>query len=184
MAAEAGAILAYVGLGSNLAGPADQVRRACAALARLPATRLLKTSRLYTSPPLGPVDQPDYVNAVAALATELEPRALLAHLQAIEAAHGRSRQGPRWGPRTLDLDLLIHGREIWDEPGLRLPHPEIPRRAFVLVPLAEVAPLEIEIPGMGTLEALLAACPPEGLALLTATAGCEGEAGLAESSLA
>jgi len=184
MATEAGAILAYVGLGSNLAGPVEQVRRAFSELAQLPATQLLKTSGLYTSRPLGPANQADYVNAVVALATHLAPRALLAHLQAIEAAHGRSRRGPRWGPRTLDLDLLVYGQDQRDDPELRLPHPEMPRRAFVLVPLAELAPLDFEIPGLGSLAALLATCPREGLALLPASAGCGGKPGLAESPLA
>ena len=164
MAVEGAPVLAYIGLGANLANPEDQVRRAIAELDQLEESRLRRASPLYLTAPLGPVAQPDYVNAVAALETRLAPAALLAALQAIEDRHGRDRSGlVRWGPRTLDLDLLLYGQAVIDVPGLRVPHPELARRAFVLVPLADLAPLDLEIPGMGRLGELLAACPREGL---------------------
>jgi 2-amino-4-hydroxy-6-hydroxymethyldihydropteridine diphosphokinase len=131
---------AYVGLGSNLDEPAAQVRRALAALEALPQTRLVTRSSLYRSPPMGPPDQPDYVNAVAALLTALPAAELLAALQSIEGAQGRRRDGPRWGPRTLDLDLLLYGELAVNSDTLVLPHPGLAERPFVLVPLLEVAP--------------------------------------------
>lgn len=149
---------AYVGVGSNLDGPADQVRRALDALARLPATSLRAVSSLYRNPPMGPPDQPHYVNAVAELDTELDAAGLLASLHAIEAAQGRLRER-RWGARTLDLDLLLLGDQRSDTPGLRLPHPGVANRAFVLVPLAEIAP-DLEIPGLGAVTELCSALPP------------------------
>jgi 2-amino-4-hydroxy-6-hydroxymethyldihydropteridine diphosphokinase len=165
--------VAYVGLGSNLADPQQQVRRALGALDHLPATRLLAASALYVTAPVGPQDQPDYVNAVARLETGLAPPELLAALLTIEAGQGRLRDGTRWGPRTLDLDLLLHGEQELDLPGLRLPHPEIARRAFVLVPLSDVAPPGLVIPGQGTLGALLRACPGGGVTRLSEpTAAC------------
>jgi len=153
---------AFVGLGSNLEDPARQVRRAFGALAELPATRLVQRSALYRSPPLGPPGQPHYVNAVAALETGLTPRALLAALQALEARQGRVRAGVRWGPRTLDLDLLLYGAQCLCEEGLTVPHPHLHERAFVLYPLHEVAPC-LEIPGRGPLVALLERVPARGL---------------------
>jgi 2-amino-4-hydroxy-6-hydroxymethyldihydropteridine diphosphokinase len=131
---------AYVGLGSNLDEPVAQVRRALAALDGLPQTRLVARSSLYRSPPLGPPDQPDYVNAVAGLLTGLPAAELLAALQGIEDAQGRRRDGPRWGPRTLDLDLLLYGELAMHSDTLVLPHPGLAERTFVLVPLLEVAP--------------------------------------------
>jgi 2-amino-4-hydroxy-6-hydroxymethyldihydropteridine diphosphokinase len=131
---------AYVGLGSNLDEPAAQVRRALAALEALPQTRLVTRSSLYRSPPMGPPDQPDYVNAVAALLTALPAAELLAALHSIEGAQGRRRDGPRWGPRTLDLDLLLYGELAVNSDTLVLPHPGLAERPFVLVPLLEVAP--------------------------------------------
>ena len=147
------AVTAYVGLGANLQDPAAQVRRALDELASLPQSRVLARSSLYKSPPLGPSDQPDYVNAVAALATALEPLALLKELRAIEIRHGRQRDGTRWGPRTLDLDLLLYGDQVLDTPELRLPHPGLHERAFVLYPLYDVAP-ELEVPGRGSVREL------------------------------
>jgi 2-amino-4-hydroxy-6-hydroxymethyldihydropteridine diphosphokinase len=137
---------AYVGLGSNLDEPVAQVQRAFAALEALPQTRLVARSSLYRSPPMGPPDQPDYVNAVAALLTALPAADLLAALQSIEDAQGRRRDGPRWGPRTLDLDLLLYGELAVNSDRLVLPHPGLAERAFVLVPLLEVAP-GLRIPG-------------------------------------
>jgi 2-amino-4-hydroxy-6-hydroxymethyldihydropteridine diphosphokinase len=154
----AGEALAYIGLGSNLDDPRRQVLTALGSLAAIPGCRLLARSALYATSPVGPVDQPDFVNAAAGLATRLAPHDQLAELQRIERAQGRVRDGTRWGPRTLDLDLLLYGDLSLAVPGLTLPHPELGRRAFVLVPLAEIAPTELEIPGQGRLGDLLAAC--------------------------
>ncbi len=148
---------AYIGLGSNLQGPRRQLEQALDELAALPHSRLLKASGFYLSPPLGPADQPDYLNAVALLETDLAPLALLDRLQALEHAQGRVRTR-RWGPRTLDLDLLLYGRRRIDHPRLTVPHPGIDERDFVLKPLAEIAP-RLEVPGLGRVEALLAQCP-------------------------
>lgn len=130
---------AWVGLGSNLSDPRAQLERALEELDRLPLTRRSIASRLYTSRPLGPRDQPDFINAVAALETRLSPLALLDQLQALEQRHRRVRDR-HWGPRTLDLDLLLFDQQCLSMPRLTLPHPEMAQRAFVLVPLAEVAP--------------------------------------------
>lgn len=146
----------FVGLGSNLDDPQAQVRSALQALGRLPETRLERASALYRNPPMGPPDQPDYVNAVACLATGLTPLECLAGLQAIERRHGRSRGGgERWGPRRIDLDLLLWGQQQLALEGLSVPHPGLPQRAFVLYPLAEIEP-GLHIPGLGALEGLLA----------------------------
>ncbi len=145
------AVLAYVGLGSNLQQPVEQVKRALQALAELPETRLVARSSLYRTRPVGPADQPDYVNAVAALATRLDPESLLDRLQDQERLQGRVREGERWGPRTLDLDLLIYGDELIDSLRLQVPHPQVAQRAFVLIPLAEIAPADLRIPGRGAL---------------------------------
>jgi len=146
---------AYVALGSNLDHPRAQVERAMAALHELPDTRLVSCSSLYRTRPFGPVEQPDFVNAVAGVLTQLDPAALLAHLKALEARMGRERPVVRWGPRRIDLDLLVHGGSRIAEPDLQVPHPGIAERAFVLVPLAEIAP-ELAIPGLGRVRDLLA----------------------------
>ena len=146
--------LAYIGLGSNLADPRTQVERALRALARLPETRLARQSRLYRSAPWGHADQPEFVNAVAELQTELSPRALLDALLAIERQAGRERDATRWGPRVLDLDILACGDQVIDEPGLHVPHSHLHERAFVLLPLAELAP-DMIVPGRGQVSALL-----------------------------
>lgn len=149
---------AFVGLGSNLNQPVQQLLRALAELEGLPDTRFVTRSRLYRNPPMGPQDQPPYINAVAALDTTLRPRQLLVALRAMEDAHGRVRDSrSRWGPRTLDLDILVHGGETIDEPDLVVPHPGVPVRPFVLLPLSEIAP-ELVIPGFGSVSALLAVC--------------------------
>lgn len=155
------ALPAYVGLGSNLERPEEQLLLALEELARLPATRLLAASGLYRNPPMGSVPQPDYVNAVAALETCLPPLELLDALQGIEQVHGRVRI-ERWGPRTLDLDLLLYADRIIDEPRLQVPHPGLHERPFVLYPLAEIAP-GLTIPGRGPLADWLAQCPSDGL---------------------
>jgi 2-amino-4-hydroxy-6-hydroxymethyldihydropteridine diphosphokinase len=129
----------YVGLGSNLDDPRRQVEQALQALDRLSLTRRVRASSLYLSRPVGPQNQPPFINAVAQLVTRLSPLALLDQLQALEQHHRRVRQH-RWGPRTLDLDLLLFGEQVIDTARLRVPHPEMTARAFVLVPLAELAP--------------------------------------------
>ena len=156
---------AYVGLGSNLSDPAAQVRRALAALPALPATRLVARSRLWKSPPLGPADQPDYVNAAAGLLTRLEPRRLLDALRSVETAMGRAVPARRWGPRLIDLDLLVFGSLETEEPGLVLPHPGVHQRDFVLYPLAEFAP-SLWVPGRGRVAALARQVENRGLAVL------------------
>ncbi|MEJ2344376.1 MAG: 2-amino-4-hydroxy-6-hydroxymethyldihydropteridine diphosphokinase [Gammaproteobacteria bacterium] len=155
-------VRAYVGLGSNQADPVRQVRAALTDLAGLPRTALVVRSSLYRSAPMGPPDQPDYVNAVAGLDSGLSALELLHALQAIETAHGRVRSGERWGPRTLDLDLLLYDEARFDSPELTVPHPGLHRRAFVLYPLGEIA-AELSIPGQGKLATLLARVSPEGL---------------------
>jgi 2-amino-4-hydroxy-6-hydroxymethyldihydropteridine diphosphokinase len=144
---------AYVALGSNLDEPAAQVLRAFDALAGLPGTRLVLRSPLYRSRPLGPVEQPDFVNAVAGLLTRLDPAHTLAELKQCETRLGRSVPVVRWGPRTIDLDLLMHGEGRSDAPELTLPHPGIAARAFVLRPWADVAP-EVVVPGLGRVATL------------------------------
>lgn len=146
---------AYVALGSNLDDPRAQIERAFDALGGLRESRLVTRSSLYGSRPLGPVEQPDFVNAVAGILTRLEPAALLAELKALEERLGRSKPTVRWGPRRIDLDLLVHGSVRIDEPGLTVPHPGIAERAFVLAPLGEIAP-DLEVPGLGKVSSLLA----------------------------
>ena len=152
-----------VGLGANLGDAARSVRDAIDALASLPDTRLLRASRLYRTPAWGVTAQPDFVNAVAALDTGLSPRALLDALLDIERACGRVRiDGERWGPRTLDLDLLLHGDTVIDEPGLRVPHPHLHERAFALLPLLDAWP-EAIIPGIGSARVCAAAMAADGI---------------------
>jgi 2-amino-4-hydroxy-6-hydroxymethyldihydropteridine diphosphokinase len=153
----------WVGLGSNLQEPARQVRAAIGELAALPESRLWAASRLYRTAPVGPPGQPDYINAAAHLETRLTPQALLTELHRIELVHGRRRDGTRWGPRILDLDILVYGDARIDEPGLTIPHPEMARRAFVLVPLADVAPPDLAVPGVGILAELLERCERGGV---------------------
>ncbi len=138
---------AYIGLGSNLGDREAQIRAALEAIADLPDTDLLRVSSLYDTEPAGEVDQPNFLNAAALLDTELEPRQLLWNLLLIEKRLGRVRTQP-WGPRTIDLDLLLYGDEIIEEDDLRVPHPEIIRRSFVLVPLVELDPRLVH-PGTG-----------------------------------
>lgn len=146
---------AFIGLGSNLDRPAWQIEQAVSGLRELAHTRLMALSPLYQSKPWGDTDQADFVNAVAALDTGLSARALLAGLLAIEQRQGRDRSsGRRNGPRTLDLDLLCYGSMVLDEPGLQLPHPRIFERAFVLLPLSDLAP-DLLIPGQGVVSSLL-----------------------------
>src|SRR5690606_9392311 len=153
----------YIGLGSNLAAPLQQLRAALSAIAQLPHSRLQAQSSFYISDPLGPADQPRYVNAVAALDTELEPLQLLDALQRIELEQGRVRKAERWGPRTLDLDILLFGDRLLAEERLTVPHYHMHARAFVLYPLAEIAPADLRLADGRNLRELLAACPCSGL---------------------
>lgn len=150
----------FIGMGSNLADPAEQLREAIKALSQLPQTSLSDVSSFYVSDSLLP-GQPRYTNAVAALDTALEPLALLDALQSIENGQGRERL-ERWGPRTLDLDILLFGDRLIDEPRLKVPHYHMQARTFVLYPLAELAP-GITLADGRSLDALLAECPFEGL---------------------
>lgn len=151
----------YIGMGSNLAAPAEQLRSAIDALAQLPHSRLARVSAFYQSDSLSP-GQPRYTNAVAALDSSLAPLALLDALQAIEHAQGRERL-ERWGPRTLDLDILLFGNRLIDEPRLKVPHYHMQARAFVLYPLAELAPSDLQLADGRHLRDLLDACPFVGL---------------------
>lgn len=151
----------FVGLGANLGDPPVQLRAAVQALAALPQTTVSKVSTFYRSAAIGPVGQPDYCNAVAQLDTGLEPLSLLNALQAIETAVGRVR-GERWGPRLLDLDLLLHGDTVCSTARLSLPHPELAFRDFVLWPLTEIAP-DVQVPLLGSARALLAQLPTPAL---------------------
>jgi len=147
---------AYVALGSNLGDREATIRDALAALAAEPGIEVAAVSTLTDTEPVGVVDQPRFLNGVAAVDTELSPGELLAVLLAVERRFGRVREGvPRHGPRTLDLDLLVYGDAVVDEPGLTVPHPRLHERGFVLEPLAEVAP-GLEVPGKGDVQTLLA----------------------------
>lgn len=157
----------YIGLGSNLTDPAEQLRHAIKAMALLPDTQLVAVSSFYSSESLLP-GQPRYTNAVAALDSALAPLALLDALQGIELDQGRERH-ERWGPRTLDLDILLFGDHVIDEPRLKVPHYHMQARAFVLYPLAELAP-DLHLADGRALAQLLAACPFEGLERLPASA--------------
>ena len=154
-------VSAYIGLGSNLDDPDAQLRQAIAALSAHAAMTLTDVSSLYRSPPMGPQDQPEFSNAVVRVTTHLTALDLLDVLQAREAAQNRRRER-RWGPRTLDLDLLLYGDTVIDTDRLRVPHPGLHERAFVLYPLAELAP-EQSVPGRGIVRDLLRVCPAFGL---------------------
>ena len=141
---------AYIGLGSNLDNPARQVESAFELLANIPRTRIVQRSALYRSAPFGGIEQPDFVNAVATLLTQMDAGDLLLELQRIEQDCGRDRSAVRWGPRVLDLDLLVYSDQRIEEDKLTIPHPGIGERNFVLLPLGDVAP-ELVIPGLGRL---------------------------------
>ncbi len=146
----------YLGLGSNLEHPRQQLRDAVDAIAAIDGVTLRAVSSHYGSAPVGYDKQPDFVNAVARIATTLSPRALLDALQAIEQAQGRKRSF-RNAPRTLDLDIVLYGQHVQDDPDVTLPHPRCHERAFVLVPLQELAP-DCHIPGHGSVSALASRC--------------------------
>jgi 2-amino-4-hydroxy-6-hydroxymethyldihydropteridine diphosphokinase len=155
------AVIAYIGMGSNLATPVEQLRHAYQAIVQLPGVTPQAISRFYHSPPMGPQDQPDYVNAVMSVTTTLAPMDLLRSLQTIENEQGRVR-GERWGARTLDLDILLYGDQCIELPELSVPHIGLTQRAFVLYPLHEIAP-HLQVPGKGNLRDLLEQCPLAGL---------------------
>jgi 2-amino-4-hydroxy-6-hydroxymethyldihydropteridine diphosphokinase len=159
-------IPAYVGIGSNLGDSRARVEAAFDALDAVGDTRLVARSRLYRTRPFGPVQQGDFINAAAGLLTRLSAQQLLAALRAIEAGQGRVR-AERWGPRTLDLDLLVYGDHRIAEAELVVPHPGIAERGFVLAPLNDIAPA-LDVPGMGRIEELLRRLPDDGIAGLVA----------------
>jgi 2-amino-4-hydroxy-6-hydroxymethyldihydropteridine diphosphokinase len=146
---------AYVGLGANLGPKEVTILRAVELLGAAEGVDLLELSQLRETEPVGLVDQPPFLNGAVALETTLSPRELLDVLLDIERELGRVREGERWGPRTIDLDLLVYGDEVVDEPGLRVPHPRLHERRFALEPLAELEP-ELEVPGLGNVSAALA----------------------------
>jgi 2-amino-4-hydroxy-6-hydroxymethyldihydropteridine diphosphokinase len=155
-------VTAYIGLGSNLANPAVQIKQARLAIATLVSVKELAFSSLYHSPPMGSQDQPDYVNAVMAINTDLAALDLLRCLQKIEQEQGRIRTATRWGARTLDLDLLLYGDVLMNHPDLIIPHVGISQRAFVLYPLQEIAPTLI-LPTLGAIDKLIANCSVDSL---------------------
>ncbi|MFJ2976818.1 2-amino-4-hydroxy-6-hydroxymethyldihydropteridine diphosphokinase [Kluyvera sp. NPDC087067] len=146
--------LAYIALGSNLASPLEQVNAAVAAIRDIPDSRVVAVSSFYRTPPLGPQDQPDYLNAAVALETTLTPEALLNHTQRIELQQGRVRKAERWGPRTLDLDIMLFGQEVIHTERLTIPHYDMKNRGFMLWPLFEIAP-EINFPDNERLQTYL-----------------------------
>ena len=151
----------YIGLGSNLDEPAAQIKTALKDINEMERTKLIKDSGLFKSRPMGPQDQPDYLNAVALIETELDEISLLDRLQKIENAHGRVRQR-HWGERTLDLDILLFADLIINTKRLTIPHPGLAEREFVLYPLEKINPALV-VPGLGALKQLMAACPANGI---------------------
>jgi 2-amino-4-hydroxy-6-hydroxymethyldihydropteridine diphosphokinase len=158
-------IPAYIGIGSNLDDPRAQVVRGFSALAHLRGTRLIAGSRHYRSTPLGPKEQPDYVNAVAGVLTRLDPEALLVELKRLEGELGRTQPITRWGPRKIDFDLLIYGEQRILTPSLTVPHAGIAERNFVLLPLADIAP-DLLVPGLGSVRALASRAGLDGIEVL------------------
>ncbi len=157
--------IAFIGLGSNLSGPREQISRALQALDSLPHTKVLAQSSLYRSAPVGFLEQPDFINAVAKLETALNPRALLDALLNLERECGRTREF-RNAPRTLDLDVLLYDDLRYHEHGLTIPHPQMHLRAFVLQPLLEIAP-DCAIPGIGSVKEALQGCRQQELEMTT-----------------
>ncbi len=158
-------MIAYLGLGSNLETPIEQLRAARLAIANVNGISEIAFSSLYCSPPMGSQVQPDYVNAVMAIETDLLPLELLTTMQHVENEHGRVRN-ERWGARTLDIDILLLGDKVLDLPDLIVPHYGMAERAFVLYPLAEISP-DLDIPKYGKLADLVACCPLDGLERLS-----------------
>lgn len=145
---------AYIAIGSNLASPLEQVNAAVQALGEIPQSRLVKVSAFYRTPPLGPQDQPDYLNAAVVLETSLDAETLLDNTQRIELQQGRQRKAERWGPRSLDLDIMLFGDEVINTDRLTVPHYDMKNRGFMLWPLWEVAP-ELTFPNGESLQAIL-----------------------------
>jgi 2-amino-4-hydroxy-6-hydroxymethyldihydropteridine diphosphokinase len=160
-------LMTYIGIGSNLDNPVVQVQEAIEELGAIPDSILIARSSLYSSKPMGSAGQPDYVNAVVAIDTVLSPQALLQVLQSIEQRRGRERTGEKWGPRVLDLDLLLYGGRLIKTVDLTVPHPGLHERDFVLVPLGEIAG-DISIPGHGRLSTLISGCENHSLRKLVA----------------
>jgi len=159
-------MISYIAIGSNQADPIQQAKQAITALNDIKETSLMSCSSLYCSAPMGPQDQPDYINAVAAIDTNLSAIALLDALQAIEQSQGRKRKEERWGPRTLDLDILLYADQIIDQPRLTVPHYGMKEREFVLYPLFEIAP-ELIMPDGTALSEMLKRCDKNGLTSIT-----------------
>ena len=155
-------ITAYIAVGSNLADPVSQANLAIETLKSLPQSKFIAASKLYSSTPMGPQNQPDYINAVVAIETELTPIELLNCTQAIEQEQGRVRKDERWGPRTLDLDIILYGNEVIDSERLTVPHYGMKEREFVLYPLAEIAP-SLQLPDGTELNELLKVVDKNGL---------------------
>lgn len=159
--------IVYIGLGANLNDPVQQLRSALSAISRIPDSQLIQYSSFYSSQPLGPSEQPEYVNAVAALNTSLAPEELLKTLQSIELEQGRKRKAERWGPRTLDLDIILFGQRIINTELLTVPHYHFHLREFVLYPLYQIAP-QLVLPDGKTVKELLQTVPKNGLTELLA----------------
>ena len=156
-------IRAFLGMGGNVGDVPTTLAEAMWAIDSLPQTSIRAQSSFYRTPPWGRTDQPEFINAVVELQTRLDPRVLLNYLLEIETRFGRDRsESEKWGPRELDLDLLTFGDESIDEPGMHIPHPHLHERAFVLVPLSEIAP-SLEIPGVGIVSELLASVSVDGI---------------------
>ncbi|AXB32330.1 2-amino-4-hydroxy-6-hydroxymethyldihydropteridine diphosphokinase [Vibrio campbellii] len=155
-------ITAYIAVGSNLADPVSQAKQAIEALKTLPNSKFVQASSLYSSTPMGPQNQPDYINAVVAIKTNLTPLELLDCTQAIEQEQGRVRKEERWGPRTLDLDMILYGNEVIDSERLTVPHYGMREREFVLYPLAEIAP-SLQLPDGTEVSSLLEQVDRNGL---------------------
>lgn len=175
---------AWIGLGSNLGASLSILRKAVASIARLEGTRVHGVSPAYRTPPWGMTNQPDFINAVLEIETEREPRQLLGNLQTIERDLGRSRNKEQWGPRQIDLDLLVFGSRRLNEPDLVVPHPHLHERAFVLVPLNELAP-DLNVPGRGLVSELLArldGAELEGLRVMADWNGSEWDINQREAS--
>jgi len=152
----------YIAIGSNLASPLEQVNAALAALAEIPDSQIVAVSPFYRTPPLGPQDQPDYLNAAVALDTDLAPETLLDHTQRIELQQGRERKAHRWGPRTLDLDIMLFGDRQIATPRLTVPHYDMKNRAFMLLPLVHIAP-DVCFPDGVKVADILANLDPSGI---------------------
>lgn len=153
---------AFIGLGANLNNPAATLREAISEIAAISDTQLVAQSKLYSSTPMGPADQPDYINAVVAVSTSLSPHALFNHTCRIEQEHGRTRNGAHWGPRTLDLDLLLYGSERICDEQLTVPHYGLTQREFVIYPMLEIAP-ELILPCGTSLKELTHSVPLNGM---------------------